>query len=497
MVDEREEWLVSPLGGIPRLTNAHFLNPISTSIEGSNLKPPSIPFPSESDWPLKVSFHGCNGWRDQQMKCKEWVEMMEAIHRPLWIAAGIYGALKNSIYRVQTDQNLIFGLVERWCCETNSFMFLWGEATISLEDVMILGGVFCFGELIGLKTNNHSRWLNFFIKTGREFVFPSKIGARVFSIAVNLARGIRLALAPVVLASIFRDLGSLRKAMIETGRNRDRIDIHKLSLWSPLFFVQVWERDQNYNIVSGVRIGRWPNVKQSGVINVRTTIDSSGEFFSVEAIHVGCGRLVDSQFEGKNVDTEMESFVRCLRATELVGFDCQEPYRPNWVAMQFGYDQDFPKWIPRSPSNSQLTWSNYSRPIDSDLRSKRKSKYLSNNGVETNRDVCGVLPDPPTECQVENYPEVPPSFSPNYCWKYDTKNYLNVPSVFSPRSKQKDVAEEIVHISIDYARDGNGSSSVFPPKCNMENDKENSSLEIGQTVAHNVVPPGSAENHAD
>ncbi|KAL3333508.1 hypothetical protein AABB24_033534 [Solanum stoloniferum] len=272
---------------------------------------------------------------------------MEAIHHPVWKVAGIYGALKSSIYRVQTDENLIFGLVERWSCETNSFMFPWGEATVSLEDMMILGGISVLGdsvksplqspelvemeeylenarrEFIGLKTTNHSRWLNNFMNSDKDyeheaflslwlsrFVFPCKIGAPVFSIAISLARVMRLALSPDVLASIYRDLSSLKQAMIMAssevpGSNGDRIDIHKLSLWSPLFFVQVWawermvslqpERAQNYNIVSGVRIGQWHNVKQTGVINVRTFIDSSGEFFFVEVIRLGCGRLVDSQ----------------------------------------------------------------------------------------------------------------------------------------------------------------------------------------------------------
>ena len=99
-------------------------------------------------------------------------------------SSGFYGALKGSTYRVQTNENLIFGLVERWSCETNSFMFPWSEANVSLEDIMILGGFSDLGdsvksplqspelvdieeyldnarkELIGLKTNNRSRWLN-------------------------------------------------------------------------------------------------------------------------------------------------------------------------------------------------------------------------------------------------------------------------------------------------------------------------------------------------
>ncbi|KAH0633118.1 hypothetical protein KY284_035904 [Solanum tuberosum] len=89
--------------------------------------------------------------------------------------------------------------------------------------------------------------------------------------------------------------------------------------------------------------------------------------------------------------------------------------------MQCGYDQDFPKWIPRSPSSSELAWYNYKRAIDFDLR---------------------VI-----ECQVDNYPEVPPSFS--------------------LRWKKKHITEEIVHASINYVRDRNGSSSVVSHKCNM------------------------------
>ncbi|KAG5585752.1 hypothetical protein H5410_046186 [Solanum commersonii] len=81
----------------------------------------------------------------------------------------------------------------------------------------------------------------------------------------------RLPLAATVLANVYRDLVSLKQVMIMAssevpGRNGDKFDIHKHSLWSPLFFVQdcSWERivslqperAQNYNIVSGFRKGR-------------------------------------------------------------------------------------------------------------------------------------------------------------------------------------------------------------------------------------------------
>ncbi|KAM3270553.1 hypothetical protein P3S67_028755 [Capsicum chacoense] len=75
--DEREELMVSSLGGIPQLRKAHFLKLIISSFEGPNLKLPSLPFSSESEWPLKVDF---NGIRHQQNKWKKWVETMDSVY---------------------------------------------------------------------------------------------------------------------------------------------------------------------------------------------------------------------------------------------------------------------------------------------------------------------------------------------------------------------------------------------------------------------------------
>ena len=79
---ERVELLVWPADRIPQRRVAYFLDAIATSTEGPILKPHSIHFLfDQSEWPLKVTFHGCNGWRDKQKKLKEWVEMIESIHR--------------------------------------------------------------------------------------------------------------------------------------------------------------------------------------------------------------------------------------------------------------------------------------------------------------------------------------------------------------------------------------------------------------------------------
>ena len=74
----------------------------------------------------------------------------------------------------------------------------------------------------------------------------------------------------------------------------------------------------------------------------------------MESIGLCCGRFVNfpkfyKEIEewaivgGLNFTQEMESFVQCLRVSKLAGLGCQDPYQPNGVAMQFGYDQDFPK----------------------------------------------------------------------------------------------------------------------------------------------------------
>lgn len=121
---------------------------------------------------------------------------------------------------------------------THSFS-LGGEATIALEDMMILGGFSVLGcpvsiplqtkdldkleeSLKGLARSKTSKvrqgtWLHHFMENEKEFeheaflslwlsrfVFPRNsfdtIGKHVLSIAVHLSKGTRLALAPAVLA---------------------------------------------------------------------------------------------------------------------------------------------------------------------------------------------------------------------------------------------------------------------------------------------------------
>ncbi|KAL1805433.1 hypothetical protein ACET3Z_028501 [Daucus carota] len=59
----------------------------------------------------------------------------------------------------------------------------------------------------------------------------------------------------------------------------------------------------------------------------------------------------------------VESYARCLRASELVGSSSKEYYLPHRVAMQFGFDQDIPSHVFGSTKSAPVAWNSYDEPI--------------------------------------------------------------------------------------------------------------------------------------
>ena len=326
IVEEREEIVASASGGISHKRTAHFLKPPVPCSEGSNLK---LPYLSPKPWwPLHVEF---NGWRDPQKKWEKWVDRMQSKHQSLWKKAGIFEAIMCSTYRFHRNKDLIFGLAERWCSETNTFVFPWGEATITLEDMMVLGGLSVIGSPVLLplvdkelaeiekslkkvhanfaqkKSHGHLQWLNFFMESGKRheheaflslwlsrFVFHGnevdQVGEHVSPIAIHLARGMRMALAPAVLAFVYRDLSLLKESMAVSCSLEDESgegSFLALGLWAPLQLVQLWawERflmfrpEPNFLSFGDPRAARWHDMKRSAIGNVRPIIDSSVDIF--------------------------------------------------------------------------------------------------------------------------------------------------------------------------------------------------------------------------
>ncbi|GMJ10339.1 hypothetical protein HRI_004703100 [Hibiscus trionum] len=420
IVEEREELMVSPDNKSLELRTAHFITPIvdSDSIDGTpivNLSslPPTF---DPKTCPIKPNFYG---WRCPPKEWRTWVVEMASLHESTWKKSGVFEAIMNSTYKIERNNDLVFGVAEKWCHETKSFVFRWGEATVTLEDMMVIGGYSVLGSPVfapvettemvktwkklddarkeiarsSSKKAAQRLWLKKFMNSGSEieheaflafwlsrFVLPScfdVIVNNVFSIAVHLARGTRIALGPAVLAQIYTDLSLLKQKIVASTRLDSGCDDGSVavSLWSPLQLVQVWvwERFSELHprpnsIKNGEpRLALWHLVK-SKVQDVRSVLDSAEESFEWRPY------VNNFKFYGDtakwipvdlSLDDELLSFARSLRASELVGLDCIEQYLPHRVALQFGMDQDVPGHVPRSNDSPGIAWADYSTPIAS------------------------------------------------------------------------------------------------------------------------------------
>ncbi|KAL1220889.1 putative serinePthreonine-protein phosphatase 7 long form [Cardamine amara subsp. amara] len=416
LIEEREEVMVSSDKG-HCLRKPHFLKPFVTSIDDddsvaqipSGDRRLSVSSSSElKQLSSRICFSGF--WvAKHQFIC--WLGKMEALHAPTWRKAGIYEAIKASTYDINKNPCLILSIAKKWCPETKSFIFPWGEATITLEDVMVLLGFSVLGSSVfaPLETsemrdsvNNLKKarvenvnagtsfrvsqrsWISRFLGRGDQmeheaflalwlshFVFPDKyqpsISKKNLAIAVRLARGERIALAIPVLASLYQDLGEISRAE----------STQRLSLQSLFKLVQVWtwERFKNLRpeakeIPEGEpRISRWGGVGQR-TENVSLSFDDFEwrpytkplnnwnplRFYVEEALWV----TVDD-----NLEDEFVLFARCVRSCKLVGIGFVEDYYPNRVAMQFGLDQDLPGLVAYHGNfTEEGAWNDYNKCLD-------------------------------------------------------------------------------------------------------------------------------------
>ncbi|KAF7141299.1 hypothetical protein RHSIM_Rhsim06G0217900 [Rhododendron simsii] len=429
IIEEREELMVSPSGGNPSHRPAHFLKPSVTSIKGSVCHLPSGTFcsptstsPTFINPPLNVEFRGC---QDPLRKWKSWFDHMHSVHQSTWKKAGIYEAIVNSTYCIPIDKDIVMGLAEKWCFDTNTFVFDWGEGTITLEDVLVLGGFSVLGKSVLTPLENRELieiydklmkgrreippgkatiarqhdWTRHYMESRTEIeheaflvlwlsrhVFPSSvdlISKHVLNVAIHLARGTRIALAPAVLSWLYRDLRLLKNAIFS-----EKVLNVGLNLWAPMKLVQIWAWERfpmlrprpNPLNPGEPRLAKWNNVKKKNIANVCLALSSARECFQWRPYTISENNWVFPKFYKEReewisfclgMDEDFESFARFLRPCELVnlrifelvGFDSLERYLPHRVAMQFGMDQDLPGLVPRFNNIPEVAWENYSRPI--------------------------------------------------------------------------------------------------------------------------------------
>ncbi|ESQ55851.1 hypothetical protein EUTSA_v10027173mg [Eutrema salsugineum] len=403
-VEEREELMVFPSesnNNLPIIRKTHFLE----HHNGSEAIRRPAPCSDLKASPLCVTF--C-GWRLPNQKFKSWFRKMAALHKPTWIKAGIFEAIQASTYKINKNTSLILSLARKWSPETRTFVFPWGEATITLEDVTVLLGFSVLGSSVSAPLERSEMdeaveklerrrkesvkqfsWISSFVDDQMEheaflvfwlsnFVFPDKSGCSiskaVFPIAVRLARGERISLAPAVLANVYRDLGK-----IHALASNQKVRLHSL-----LKLVQVWTwerfksiRPQAKLIPRGEpRIAQWSGLKQK-LENVGLFLLDDFDcrpytkplmnwnpprFYSEEAKRIS----IDGNSLDDDDDDELVSFARCVRVSKLVGIDFTEDYYPNRVGMQFGLAQDIPVSVTNHRSNftEKEAREDHNRPLD-------------------------------------------------------------------------------------------------------------------------------------
>ncbi|XP_056683155.1 uncharacterized protein [Spinacia oleracea] len=153
LIEERESQIVLPINGKPSFRIAHFLKPsIPSSKQAQTLfNPPPNPDPTKPISPIlkslssKVHFYG---WRYPLKNWNSWVKKLRPSFESTWKNASIFEAIMASTFEIPKCRMSVFALAEKWCSETSTFVLPWGEVTITLEDVLVLGGFSVTGDSV-------------------------------------------------------------------------------------------------------------------------------------------------------------------------------------------------------------------------------------------------------------------------------------------------------------------------------------------------------------
>ncbi|XP_062197297.1 protein MAIN-LIKE 2-like [Phragmites australis] len=390
----------------------HFLLPRAEQANPPKLPPaPKIPSPIPIT-DLQVKFD--KSWSGSPELWRKWMTKLRPMHEPMWRELGILDGLVTTTCRFKRDETLLVELAMFWSAETNTFIFPWGEATVTLEDMAVLGGLPLLGgsgrdkpspevqedakELERHRTllnqskykkPTYSGWVKHFLEcvpedgTGEQvehaaflamwlsmFVLKAPpfdvVQADVFMIAARMVHGQSVALAPAAVASLYRDLSTL-KCHLSSRKEETymmRAPLNVLQLW-------VWERFPALRpeIVSSLdghhfpRAARWDNVQtRLDPSTVREELESPTQFEWMPYRSRNLARLHERGWvSGDDIvrSKELQSYARCIHACDLIGMHCTEMYRPHRVARQLGFDQDVPGTVARIRSSCKEAWKRY------------------------------------------------------------------------------------------------------------------------------------------
>uniref|UniRef100_A0A2N9GB89 Aminotransferase-like plant mobile domain-containing protein n=1 Tax=Fagus sylvatica TaxID=28930 RepID=A0A2N9GB89_FAGSY len=273
-------------------------------------KVPNVPLLSEffsyynQAWNSKVHF---KGWKQHLKRWDEWIDKLAGKYGYKWNQTGICDAIMSSRYEIHCNRDLVLGLVEFWCAETNTFVFPWGEATITLEDVMILGGFPILGEEV---TSSLSVEL---VEIEEEMKKLKKEFSRSKSRRANY--------------------GAWINYFMENENENEFEHVAFLSLWLSRHVFPSLPDDINNGLKplqpGEPRVAQWANGTNLNQHSVSQAL--SGVYSSLQKISSGALMLLVWKIGAI-----------CHITKKMNNWFHYEKYMPHQVAMQFGMDQHLP-----------------------------------------------------------------------------------------------------------------------------------------------------------
>ncbi|XP_076908914.1 serine/threonine-protein phosphatase 7 long form homolog [Bidens hawaiensis] len=285
--------------------------------------------------------------------------------------------------RIPKNEMLLLWFSEKWSPKTSSFILPWGEMTVTLEDLMVIGGFSVLGAPVTCQVESpedhatsksgkqnaleHPAFLAFWLS---KYLFASvkdTVLPETFHLAILLARGRKIALAPAILATLYRDLHLLQDAIIDVLQ-KVRSDVVKV-VFSPMCYVQawIWERFSNVRPhaiqnVGETRLARWCRLDVA--VNVGDLEDGTWKEYFLWRLYdtnhfiSKSGYVKLGSWEEINTE-EVESYARCLRACKLVGIlDVMQSYSPHRICRQFGFPADI-----LQIEDNENAWAEYFTPL--------------------------------------------------------------------------------------------------------------------------------------
>jgi len=378
-------------------------------------------------------------WSGSPELWRMWVEKLRPKHEALWRELGILDGLVASTCRFIRHEPLLIEISKSWNPETNTFVFPWGEATVTLQDIAVLGGLPLLGCSVRDKALlsevqqdvkelkicrsilNDSKyrkpafsgwakhfldcvpvdstgervehaaflamWLSMFVLRTTPF---DVVNMDVFHISAMMVHGLGVALAPAALASLYTGLSALQQHI--SSRSEDTFVVS-----TPMNVLQIWVWEHfpmlRPDAMSGLeghrlpRAARWDSVqKRLDSSTVRGELEAPRSFAWMPYRSIDVALVPQHGWvSGDEIkqSKELQSFARCIHACELIGMYCTAMYHPYRVARQLGFDQDVPGTVVHIRSSCKDSWKRYDlNPqsitffIPEDPKAGRTRKYM-------------------------------------------------------------------------------------------------------------------------